>query len=225
MAPKEEETRDVPIRTCETLVSPNVRTKSLQVFCPFQAKSFGVDACAGCPSLRQMPATRDEPGGVIVCAAPVEHGEQAAAVPEPTFAAWAAGVTVGAAMPSRVVCVRPELPFALAFAVERPTLLPVVDAEGRLVGVLWRPDVAPTALRAEIQLRARLGPPSPGIVAELLDTRHAALHESSPLIDALRLMTVDHARAVPVVADGGVVVGTLSDIDLLVWFGRAKRRR
>jgi CBS domain-containing protein len=37
-------------------------------------------------------------------------------------------------------------------------------------------------------------------------------------------MTVHRARSLPVLSDGGVVVGTLTDLDVLRWFGLARRR-
>ncbi len=171
-----------------------------------------------------MPTSPDDPGARIVCAAGDEMVVRVTAGTDPTFATLAAGVAVGAAMASRVVCVRPELPLAEVFGAERSVLLPVVDAAGKLIGVLWRPDLTPAPFRKTIELRARLASFPLGVVAERMDTQHAVLHETSPLVDALRAMTVNHARSLPVVAEGEMVVGMISDIDLLTWLGRARRR-
>jgi CBS domain-containing protein len=47
-----------------------------------------------------------------------------------------------------------------------------------------------------------------------------ALHESSNIGQAASLMAFEGVHRLPVVADGGEVVGILSALDVLRWFGR-----
>jgi CBS domain-containing protein len=215
--------RKIPIRTCETLTVSGERSRRLRVFCPFQATSFDLSACRSCSRLLDAPSDPEEPGARIVCAAPPSSRPPPSAEAPVTFAAIAMGIHVGEAMATRVVCVRDEAPLETALAHVQGILVPVVDVDGALVGVLYRPDLVPAPLVETIEVRLRVALQA-GVAADRMDPRAKAVHESSPLVEALQAMTSNRARALPVLADGGVVVGTLTDLDLLAWFGRARRQ-
>jgi CBS-domain-containing membrane protein len=102
----------------------------------------------------------------------------------------------------------------------RTALFPVVDDAHHLLGLLWRPDVAPPHLRVTIQQRLRK---REGLASEVMDTRGHVAFESTPLLEAFQRMTVDRARFLTVLSADGGVVGMLSDLDLLGWFARARR--
>ncbi len=130
-------------------------------------------------------------------------------------------------MGSRVICVRPEVPVASLggeFHGARSLFLPVVQGSGRLLGVLWRSDLAPPSIRENMTLRDRLGGASVTTVAEQMDLRPIVVHEGSPLSDALWAMTDYRARTVTVVGADGTVAGLLSDLEVLMWFARQRRR-
>jgi CBS domain-containing protein len=217
--------QEVPVRTCETLSGPGARTKTLRVFCPFRARSFDLEACRRCPRLLVPPDEPEAPGASLLCrpSAPPRAEAHFEAHENSTFAAVAAGIAVGEAMATRVVCVRPEAPLEDAYAHVQGVLLPVVDADGVLLGVLYRPDLTMAPETGTLEVRIRVASRA-GVVADRMDARAKALDESSPLVEALHAMTVHRARSLPVLSDGGVVVGTLTDLDVLRWFGLARRR-
>ncbi len=93
--------------------------------------------------------------------------------------------------------------------------VPVVDAEGRLVGMI-----------SERDLRARLGTDLRGFagaaeaalserVAEVMTPDPIALPPRAPLAEALAIFSDDRVGAVPVVDDGERLVGIVSYVDLL----------
>jgi CBS-domain-containing membrane protein len=149
--------------------------------------------------MRVFPSEPEAPGAELAC---VIETPPLREVSEPSFREIARESVVGAAMGPSVVCVRAEVcvsDLRETFRTARSALLPVVDALGRLVGVVWRDD-------------------------SRVDSRALALDESASALEALRAMTIERARAVPVVGEGGAVVGVLSDIDLLGWLARERRR-
>ena len=130
-------------------------------------------------------------------------------------------------MGSHVVCVRPEVAvetLADQFHAAGAILLPVVDASARLIGVLWRSDLAPPSVRESAALRLRLRGESMTTVGEEMDPRAISVREDLPLSEALRAITSNRARTVTVVATDGTVVGLLSDLEILIWFALERRR-
>jgi CBS domain-containing protein len=117
--------------------------------------------------------------------------------------------------------------------------VPVVDAQGRAVGVVSRADV----LRArhergdtEEMRRVTAQPkqrddaglergihvlePESLTAGDIMTPVVLALHECSNIGQAASLMAFEGVHRLPVVADGGEVVGILSALDVLRWFGR-----
>lgn len=107
-------------------------------------------------------------------------------------------------------CVRPELGLTAAaelFAKEGIRAAPVVDPDGRLVGVLSRTD-----------LRGRK---KNGTVSDAMSTVAHALPEEAPVAYAISLMARDRIHEVPLVDPQGRVVGMVSAIDALRWVAEA----
>lgn len=92
--------------------------------------------------------------------------------------------------------------------------LPVVDAEGRLTGVIARVDV----LRAVAGAGRAERPPAPGdarTVAEVTERDLVSVRTDTPLPLILRLLRDHPAQRVAVVDDGGHLVGLIADRDIL----------
>lgn len=215
------------VNTHEVIHGDGTRSRGLHVFCRTRAQSIDVATCEACPHLETYPASPGAPGACIVCWAPRRGaGDRAPNAAEDSFVDLAKSASVGEAMGPRVVCVGPEVGvegLRDEFQITRAMLLPVVEPSGRLVGVLWRFDLAPSHLRELIALRHRREGAPVGTVAEQMDPHALAVQEGAPLTEALRAMTVDRARTVTVVAIDGTVVGLLSDLELLMWFARQRR--
>ncbi len=104
--------------------------------------------------------------------------------------------------------------------------LPVVDGEGRLVGML-----------SERDLRARLGVDVDGfpdatlealteLVSEAMTPDPISIRTGTPLGDVLETFAVERVGALPVVDDADKLVGILSYVDLLTWLrDHAERTR
>jgi CBS domain-containing protein len=91
--------------------------------------------------------------------------------------------------------------------------LPVLDEEQQLVGILTEGDVA-EALAAEGIWDASMAPSS-SIVGKAMTWKATFVAPSCDLVDAVKLMYECKLSALPVVDDAGVVVGILSEIDIL----------
>jgi CBS domain-containing protein len=92
------------------------------------------------------------------------------------------------------------------------TCLPVVDAEGRLVGVLTEHDVVCSVLplRESVGEQARTQ-----TVGDVMTTPAVAILESADMREAAEIMLARKLKRAPVVRDDGTVVGMLSRIDIV----------
>ncbi|MFC0432076.1 CBS domain-containing protein [Kutzneria buriramensis] len=124
-------------------------------------------------------------------------------------------------MTSPVVTARPDQPVkevAALLAEHGFTSAPVVDDDGRVVGMVTEADV----LRDRIPVDARTriwGDEVPEVhpaqtVAEVMSTPAVAITPGTDAAAIVRMMLDDHVRAVPVV-DGRGVVGIVTRRDLL----------
>jgi CBS-domain-containing membrane protein len=123
------------------------------------------------------------------------------------------GIPIGSVLGSRFVSIRPELPVGQlpsTFAEWGATQIGVVDAGGHLLGKVWRDDFAP---------RRSLG----SVAGDRLD-RAVFVLEGAPLMRAVEAAVHDHARMVFVVNTERVLVGTLTDLELLRWVSGERRR-
>ena len=98
------------------------------------------------------------------------------------------------------------------------TALPVVDDEGRLVGIVSEADLLRGELisdpRAHVRAPADDLEPAPKTVGDVMTTGVLAVHESTDASDIARLMLDTGVKSVPVVR-GQAVVGMVSRRDLI----------
>lgn len=119
-----------------------------------------------------------------------------------------------------VVTVAPAAP--LAEVVERLAgrlfrALPVVEADGRVVGIITNDDLI---ARGGLPARLRLLEPaslatSARTAAEVMTRAPVTVREDQPAVEALRLLVARGLKRLPVVDAGGRLVGMLSRVDLL----------
>jgi CBS domain-containing protein len=214
------------------------------VYCPVQGRSVAIADCEGCERFRALhfePASRSTS---VVCRceaaapSPAEEARLRDAVGGPVDPETPLADT----MTKEVVCVRRDvgLQEVKELLMEHEISgVPVVDERGKLIGMISRADV----LRAEHdrgdtgeveRLTARpteradpgLGPgyhivePAQLTAGDIMSPLVLALHEGSSIGQAASLMAFEGIHRLPVISDGGEVVGILSSLDVLRWFGR-----
>lgn len=130
------------------------------------------------------------------------------------------GRKVSQVMTREVVTVAPEMGLgnAAKLMVEKHLKrLPVVDQEGRLVGILGRLDILNTIAAVHLpQWHPEAHPPgTPGIVADVMARDVPTVHESAPLEEIFHLLVSSSHKRVVVVDDQRRVVGIIADSDLI----------
>jgi CBS domain-containing protein len=101
--------------------------------------------------------------------------------------------------------------------------LPVVDGDGRLVGVVAEADVLRDRVPADPLLHLRRGGPPPAppglLVRDTMTTAVRTVDPDADVAELARLLVDEHLRSLPVVEDG-VLVGIVSRRDVLRVFVR-----
>jgi CBS domain-containing protein len=204
------------VRTLE-LVSEEEVARDQNVFCPFRAESRTLSSCRACPHF----GTVAEDGGTLVCRrSPPEDGRDRVGEPQlrPVCVgpeSLGARVPVGALVPTTIVCASESTSLATvarhAAEAEAPGVI-VVDAQLRPAGFVSREQLASAprhACMVSVVEQARV---------------EATLHESAPLSEALELLVHEHRRVLVAVDSEGRATGVLSDLELLRWFARTRKR-
>jgi CBS domain-containing protein len=213
---------------------------TMTVYCPPRRRSLAVDeciACASCGGLTLDPTGRNS---FLMCAqATAPQQQPPSRVTDGPSALRAAETPVSEVMSRQVVCVPQTLDVrALAqLLLERGISgAPVVDDEGLPIGVVSKTDLIrerfddTEEIEAEpLRVRTRQGYEyelGPGFHAERITSRTVAdimtplvfsLPEDAPVSQAAALMALEGVHRVPVIADGGTVVGMLTSMDVLRW--------
>jgi CBS domain-containing protein len=93
--------------------------------------------------------------------------------------------------------------------------LPVVDAQGRLVGIVSDRDVrAAVGDPVEALRRDRLG--TPGLqVSSVMTKAPVTTRENVPLVEIIQQFVDERVGAIPVLGEGGALVGIVSYLDVL----------
>ncbi|MFD8410974.1 CBS domain-containing protein [Streptomyces sp. NPDC059650] len=139
--------------------------------------------------------------------------------------------TVADVMTTRVIAVTPSTGFKdIAAAIERwkVTALPVIEGEGRVVGVVSEADLLPKEEFHEhrpgmIEQMRRLGDTAKAgstRAEDLMTTPAITIRPDATLPQAARLMADRHIKRLPVVDADGTLKGIVSRADLLKVFLR-----
>lgn len=104
--------------------------------------------------------------------------------------------------------------------------LPVIDADGRLVGILGRLDVLNTIAAVHLPQwhpGARPAAGASALVRDVMNRQPAAVHESATLGEILELLVSSTHKRVVVIDDSRRVVGIIADSDLVSRVSRESR--
>jgi CBS domain-containing protein len=118
-----------------------------------------------------------------------------------------------------VVTVAPDTPLTevvALFGEQGISHLPVVDPDGRLVGIVTKTDV--------VQELGEPSPPKPrlrkdALVSELMQRQVLTVTEDTTIARASELMAHYRVHALPVVVHKDRLVGLLTSLDVLGWVG------
>jgi len=88
------------------------------------------------------------------------------------------------------------------------TGLPVVDAEGRVLGMLTEADIMRAAHTSGVGAGSQQ-------VRDWMTSPAVCISENEPVADAARLMLARRLKRLPVISESGNLVGVLNRIDLL----------
>jgi CBS domain-containing protein len=103
------------------------------------------------------------------------------------------------------------------FANRKVHAAPVVDMEGKLIGVVSEADIVRWHASPDA---AQLAPGAQLTVGDIMTKLAHALPESAPLAYAFGLLAAGDLRQAPVVQDDGRVVGMVTATDLIRWVAR-----
>jgi hypothetical protein len=186
------------VRRLDTLSTHGRRTQ-LDVFCPAERRSVGVEWCRGCPLVRHVGAERVECVPGVPARAPPGAAQRRLGDDAP----------VADAMAPHHLRVLPDVTAgAIADTLDRPPLATaVVDPGGRLLGIVATADVAQSP---------------PDRIAQDLGRRGLVVPETASVAEAVDHMVHGHVRWLAVTDDEERVVGLLTDVDALRWI--AQRR-
>ncbi len=184
------------------------------VFCKSRHATVGLHDCEGCPRCAGVSKTEG-----VACWMDTLEAERPPAprTPGRVDLREAATVASTAEIMGRgqvTVTADATVDSLQALFVERAThAAPVVDAEGKLIGIVSEGDVA--------RWQAGRAGTEPRVTAGDIMTKVAhALPEGAPLAYAFGLLAVSGLREAPVVKDDGQVVGMITSTDLLRWVAR-----
>jgi CBS domain-containing protein len=222
-----ERVTELPLRSRTTFDGEGQVTRDESVHCPARGVALGVDACLECGYCARPPAEGDRTLGCLHPAAR-RRPRPAPAVRLPSEAEL---TPLHAIMTRDVVCVRPDLAvesLASLLLARHISAAPVVDAEGRPIGVVSKTDLVrwyhedagfADAAPPPVPLEPGLSPRAvrTTTVEDVMMPLAFTLSEDAPLVYAAALMTVEDIHHLPIVGAGGDVVGIVSALDLVRW--------
>ncbi|MFW6204004.1 MAG: CBS domain-containing protein [Actinomycetota bacterium] len=132
-------------------------------------------------------------------------------------------------MTTDVITVQRDAPFkevARLLDEHSVSALPVLDADGRLVGIVSEADLLPKEYRdrpgrlARLMHRHELVKAEGDVAGDLMSSPAVTIGPDSSLADAAKLMMHERVKRLPVVSDSGDLIGIVSRADLVEAFLR-----
>jgi CBS domain-containing protein len=209
-----------PIRTIH---GAGAETKSWVLVCPRRGRLLPLAVCDECPHLRSVRFGKDEQGqenASAIC--DLDAGDtRRGFFPKPYDSkSYAATVTMPISTIAKgAVCVAKDLEVkALTelFLERGISGAPVLDEQGRLVGVVTKSDLLVDGLER--------GRGEGGVtVGDVMTPLVRALGDDATIGDAVTLMAEETIHMIPLVTAQGEVVGVVSALDVLRWFASRDR--
>ncbi|WP_437737529.1 CBS domain-containing protein [Sorangium sp. So ce1335] len=233
-----------PIRSARIVGDDGEESVVATVHCPLKERSTTVPECESCRRFHALHFDAAARTTSVVC-----HSDPATPGAERVDPLRGVGrpldpeTPLADIMTRNVVCVRPEVTVdeIMALLVRHGISgMPVVDAEGKPVGLVSRADVLRAAqergdteeservtlrpdevAQIEIEQGFHVFEPVKTTARDIMTPVVLQLHESASIRQAASLMAYEGVHRLPVTADDGTVVGILSSLDVLRWFGRS----
>ncbi len=234
----------LPVRSRRVVGGHGEELVGTSVYCPLREKSVAVTQCESCERFHALHFDAETRATSVAgrCEPPPAVPSEEAAHPRGGPAAIDPHTPLSQIMTKAVICVRPDTPLddVMDLLVRHSISgVPVVDAEGRALGIVSRTD----ALRAArergdteevrtltarphdrgsegVERGSHVYEPVATTAGDVMSAVVLALHESSNIGQGAALMAFEGVHRLPVVGDGGEVVGILSALDVLRWLGR-----
>ena len=209
---------ELEIRVRQTLAADGTTSSYSTVYCPRQMRTVRVNECVDCEEYIGLSFDREEQSGILHCyesSAPtarrslrrfLESGEREGVLRK--LHQRADCTPVSRIMSLNVHCVTDEVSLsslASCLLDGGYSGVPVVDAEGRPVGVVSKTDLL------------RHGVAADGRVRDVMTSMSFTLDEDDSVSKASALMAYEGIHRLPVVDTTGKVVGLLSSLDILHW--------
>jgi CBS domain-containing protein len=195
----------LPVRARTIVTGSAAATSASLVTCPLARVSVGVERCRECERYEGRRRVDGQTHvSCCVTSPPPEPPLLRKRLPHPADL-----VAVGSLLAPEVVCLAQTLSVAEATGVMLARNLsgaPVVDENGRAVGILTRSDVLRAAASAS--------------VTEAMMPVLFGLGESDSLARAAALMATENVQHLVVVGDHGRVVGLVTALDATRWLAR-----
>ncbi|WP_232295336.1 CBS domain-containing protein [Parafrankia sp. EUN1f] len=125
-------------------------------------------------------------------------------------------------MTRKLSIVTPDVPVkdvARLLALRGIGAVPVVSAQGELVGIVTEADFIALEARPDSRLHARRDrnprPAAPGTVGELMSSPVVTARVDTDIADIVGVMLAQHISRVPILDEAGMLVGIISRSDLL----------
>jgi CBS domain-containing protein len=208
--------RQVPVETRAVLSGSGTESHTEFVFCPLRRGTVDAEECEGCPRCAGVSKA-----GAVACWTDTLELDRPPASRGPGRIDLREAATV---MSTAEVMRRGQRSVTgdttidglqALFARHALHAAPVVDAEGKLIGIVSDTDVAhwlASKTGTGIQFEAT--------VADFMTPVVHALPEGAPLAYAFGLLAASGLREAPIVKDDGRVVGMITSTDLLCWVAR-----
>lgn len=232
-----------PIRSARIVGDDGEESVVATVYCPLKERSATVPECEACHRFHALHFDAVARTTSVVChSGPASRGEERADPPRGVGGPVNPEMPLANIMTRDVVCVRPEITVdEISALLVRHGIsgMPVVDAEGRPIGMVSRADVlraaqerGDTGESERLTLRRDEVPPLDmdqgfHVVEPVKTTARdimtpvvVQMHESASIRQAASLMAYEGIHRLPVTSDDGKVVGILSSLDVLRWLGR-----
>lgn len=208
---------EIEIRVRQTLAADGTSSSYSTVHCPRQARTVRVNECVDCNEYIALSFDREEQTALLHCVADrgltprqslwrlLGSGQPEGLVRK--LRERADSIPVSRIMSLNVICVTEDVSVAaLAKCFLRRGIsgAPVVDAEGKPVGVVSKTDLL------------RHGTDD-GCVRDIMNPMSFTLNEDKSISKASALMAYEGIHRLPVVNEAGEVVGLLSSLDILHW--------
>jgi len=236
--------RRLDVRVCRVFGPDGRCSTDTTVECPRQQRSVDMFECSGCAQSGGLHLDALDRATSVVCKWPAPDldppddpslDDDSRGMPDPR-------TPISRMMTKDVICVRSDLgiyELYTLFLSRDISGVPVVDEAGAPVGIVSKTDLirahreeegleevnngscrAPTSEQIDMDAGYHVVEPKRGTAGEIMTPVVLMLHESSNVGQAAALMAFDGVHRIPIVEDSGRVVGILSSMDILRWFGR-----